>query len=410
MVERPAKVTGAAALAVLVATLAFIQWGSLAPIRPVIVSVRQPDTSVRVFPAAGGALIILPDGSLWRWGQVAPGSRRARVPKEVKAGHKWARAFTTWANSVALDTNGVLWEWPAAPQGGKPRQVAAANDWVDVTGGSGTFSLALKRNGTLWAWASDWPRRRVAGDSQPNLVQIGTNADWIAVSSQGDRSLGLRRDGTLWSWQRVGTGLTFTPAFQVRPGTNWAGIDQEFAWTADGSVRNAYSGLSLDEGPQRWLSAPIFNGNPPNAFSVSPPPALPPAAHALAGRLAFSGPMMCEVRTDGTLWRREFPSQPGMFSLWGRVGSRSDWISIWGGGGTAYGVTADGTLWTWGVDWSHDTFPSLWTKLISLANRALANSGRQIAVQSNYVNDPWPLMRLVFPNSTSTAAPNRITQ
>ena len=80
------------------------------------------------------------------------------------------------------------------------------------------------------------------------------------------------------------------------------------------------------------------------------------ATNAAPGRFAAAwcgGPRIYEVRSDGTLWERTQPLSTYAATPvgeWRRLGKRSDWAALWGTGGTALGLTADGTLWTWGID------------------------------------------------------------
>ena len=120
--------------------------------------------------------------------------------------------------------------------------------------------------------------------------------------------------------------------------------------------------------------------------------------------LAYCGKaMLYEVRPDGTLWKKDHASlsQPATVSpgKWRQVGNRSDWASIWGAGGTAFGLTSDGTLWTWGIDPSRPPVEDLAARvaMVQLRLKTLF-SPRPIQSQSfrppAYQSEPRPLMRL----------------
>jgi hypothetical protein len=73
---------------------------------------------------------------------------------------------------------------------------------------------------------------------------------------------------------------------------------------------------------------------------------------------AFCGvPTAFQIQTNGTLWRKQYEVGSTVMEStekWQKVGKRSDWLSLWGGGGAVFGLTADGTLWTWGYDFSRE--------------------------------------------------------
>src|ERR1039458_1367108 len=120
--------------------------------------------------------------------------------------------------------------------------------------------------------------------------------------------------------------------------------------------------------------------------------------------VAFCGKgLLYEVRSDGTLWKKDHPwlFQPATFSTakWRQVDKRSDWVSIWGVGGTAFGLTSDGTLWTWGIDPTRPPVMDLSAKLKMVqlrikgyfTPRPIPTAGPRMPA---YQSEPRPLMRL----------------
>lgn len=64
------------------------------PPPPVQVWTSITNAPVRVFPGVTGAFIVLPDGSLWRWGQTGGSAfTRAAVPEPVGTNLGWVQAF-----------------------------------------------------------------------------------------------------------------------------------------------------------------------------------------------------------------------------------------------------------------------------------------------------------------------------
>jgi alpha-tubulin suppressor-like RCC1 family protein/ABC-type transport system involved in cytochrome c biogenesis permease component len=387
---------------------------------PVVVPITQSNGPVRVFPGAGGFLFVLPDGSLWHWGQ-AGGAHGTRVaaPEQVGTNSDWEAASAYGYHAVGLRNDGTIWEWGwrgGAIGGGTeslvPKQAAPGQDWVNVAA-SGGHSAALRRDGTLWAWGDNSMGQLGigAGPAQTNLVQVGTNHDWVAVACAWGCTLGLRTDGTLWAWgpfyvfglsgvSRVSNLPTPT---QVCLETNWAGLVPG----ALPLVRTRFSEL--------WEP---FYGMPDPEASASANCRLV-VSNATPGRLAgaFCGEsMLYELRSDGTLWGRNAPFGPWKTAStgpWRRVGKRSDWVSLWSMGPTAVGMTSDGTVWTWGIDPGQEPAADFLSRLkaAQVRIRGLFGTapGPSFAVGTPvFQKQPRPLLRLAYTNSTPPARPTQI--
>ena len=117
---------------------------------------------------------------------------------------------------------------------------------------------------------------------------------------------------------------------------------------------------------------------------------------------------LLQIGSDGSLWHKpsSFPaSGGGSDGPWRRLGKRSDWVSLWSLYGTAYGLTADGTLWTWGTDPTRRAALGLAGSLRVLQQRvqnAFAapafRMGARVAPVPNVQKDPRPLLQLVQPS------------
>ena len=92
---------------------------------------------------------------------------------------------------------------------------------------------------------------------------------------------------------------------------------------------------------------------------------------------------------------------------WRQCGKRSDWVSIWGSGSTVIGLTADGTLWAWGEDLSHEKGPDFHAKVALLKEKykkvlRLKTWPLSTLVYSGIITEPRPLMRLQKAQAQST--------
>jgi hypothetical protein len=384
-----------------------VAWLWPRPSVPPAVVVQKAATKgpLRVVPGAGGVFMILPDGSLWRWGE-AGGAQvpRAAVPERVGTDTDWVQVAGTGRHCAGLKTDGTIWEWGS--RGGRlsalPEPADLRHEWASVAA-SLNHAVALRKDGTLWAWGQNTVNQLGIGPgpAQTNLVQVGTDNNWLAVCGYGTSTFALRRDGTLWMWGaiwlRTGSGRgalkNFPTPTRVCAETNWVG----FTASTSPLVRNRLG--------QLW--DPTFAAPDPNAPASSSCKLLSTNASADHAAVAWTGrPKLFEVRADGSLWERDYAF--GSWSAapdarWRRVGKRSDWAALWGGGGTAVGLTVDGTVWTWGVDPGSEPGFDFSNKLKVAQMRVRAWFGARSPMISAsatqpYVQEPRPLMRMVGPS------------
>ena len=378
----------------------------------VVVSITQSNGPVRVCPGPGGVALILPDGSLWRWGRIGTAAAsRGGIPEQVGTNCDWVQAAASYNNLTGVRRDGTLWEWrrhyggfaePLGP-GIEPTQVDSNRDWVGIAATT-AHSVALRSNGTLWAWGdnSNGLLGIGPGPNQTKPVQVGTNSDWAAICCPWNGTLALRRDGTLWAWGPVlvvgtwGTAVHNLPLpTQMCLESNWTGF---VTWGFLPLVRNRLGEV--------W--EPLHAAPSPEASAASSLQLV--ASNTVPGRFATAWcgePRIYEVRSDGALWGRTQPMSgysTTPVGEWRRLGKRSDWATLWGTGGTALGLTADGTLWTWGIDPGGNQ-PSDFLSRLKLARTRLMSlfgpGPRPMAVGtiSAYQEQPRPLIRLVLTNS-----------
>jgi alpha-tubulin suppressor-like RCC1 family protein len=58
------------------------------------------------------------------------------------------------------------------------------------------------RQGTLWAWGNNQYGQLGDGTRKNDSIpkQIGTDNNWVTISTGYNHSVGLKSDGTLWAW------------------------------------------------------------------------------------------------------------------------------------------------------------------------------------------------------------------
>ena len=124
-------------LALVIAGVAFIALRPRTHLPPaVVVSLSQSNGPVQVFPGSAGVLLILPDGSLWRWGKVGPAvlpRRRSRSRwRLIATGFTPWRATRTWSDCAGMAPFGN----GAQSVGGiRPVWAPRGDPWTRITTG-----------------------------------------------------------------------------------------------------------------------------------------------------------------------------------------------------------------------------------------------------------------------------------
>jgi hypothetical protein len=377
---------------------------------PVIVRLSQSQSNapVRVFPGYQGFFFILPNGSLWRWGQ--PGGSyltKARVPERVGSDFDWAEVSASANHCVGLKQDGTIWEWGDCLTGRSiidPIRVDAGNDWIAIAAGA-AHGAAIKRDGSLWTWGRNGQLQLGIGRraNQTNLVQVGTNLDWKAVQCTFAATFAVR-DGALWGvgdvWSWIGTGMmqnrwVMNAPTQICNATNWTGfVPSKELWVRN-QAGEFWQPLYASPGSNmvtaltchRVVSSP---GSDHPAFAVRMGP------NPVAERY--------EVRSNGTLWATSCAPdfQAGTTpEKWHRVGSRSDWVSVWGDSAVV-GLTSDGTLWLWGSDYGDEEVADFQSRLATFKGAISMRGGRaSSSTFPPYQGKPRPLLKMVWTNDPS---------
>jgi ABC-type transport system involved in multi-copper enzyme maturation permease subunit len=391
------------------AILYLLRPAHVAPPKPVVVSISRSNNPVRVSIERSGFLFILPDGSLWSWGQKGV----VAAPRQFGTNRDWVQVSAKFGNDVGLRSDGTVWEWKTDRT--EPKQFGTDHDWVEARAGSG-FSLGRKQDGTLWAWGKNSENQlgNGPGPDRPDGVQVGTNRNWkaITIDSSSAHVLALRGDGTLWIWGSTnfwGNALWFrtTNPFptQVCRESDWVGLNEGLRSSA------------LNQAGESWNLFP---------FARSPGPDVPFATignlvSTNTGVSAFSRlfatnwiEAMYETRPNGTLWAtpNSWPPINPPLAAPLRIGQRSDWVSVWGSWKTMVGLTSDGTLWTWGLDFGQTSHMSAGEKLGMLREMvATGLGGASWNTSLNYdwegfqaQKEPRPLFRMVATNAAPTGA------
>ncbi len=303
---------------------------------------------------------ITSDGNMWWWGKMIEfGYRTASMPSAVGDTRAWADVSSGFEGSLAVRSDGSLWGWGYNPfitisNDFIPALIDDETNWMAISA-KGSFGLGptmLDSEGALW----ETGRRQT-------LDQIGSDADWVAVSNGEEHVAALKSDGTLWAWgsNRYGqlgiAGVEMYPIpMQINDEMNWsalsAGDYHTIALKTDGSLwawgSNDFGQLGNGDSSGAEQFTPVQIGSDTNWAAISAG-----GYHTVAlksdGSLWAWGNNECEPRVggqlgDGSQIDRYVPVQ---------IGSDTNWVSISAGRCHTLALRTDGSLWTWGVNWGN---------------------------------------------------------
>src|SRR5262249_46486464 len=136
-------------------------------------------------------------------GQLGDGFNNHYTPIQVGTDTHWASVTAGSEHTVAIKTDGTLWNWGDGESGqlgdgtfddqGSPVQVGTATDWASAAAGF-EHTVAVKTDGTLWAWGDDNYGQLGDGATFSNRrspIQVGLGHQWVTVSAGGFYAVAL---------------------------------------------------------------------------------------------------------------------------------------------------------------------------------------------------------------------------
>ncbi len=130
----------------------------------------------------------------------------------------WVKFKTSGLHTIAINTSSKLWAWGDNLYGQlgdgtktdskTPIQIGTDN-WSKIAAAN-SRTYGIKANGTLWAWGrNNFSGFYLLGVGMPSggysydystPIQIGTDNNWLEISSKGNHTVALKTDGSLWAW------------------------------------------------------------------------------------------------------------------------------------------------------------------------------------------------------------------
>ena len=315
--------------------------------------------------------------ALWVWGSNGYGelgdntiTYRSSPIQTVSCGTNWKIISASNTYSVAIKTDGTLWNWGCNLRGqigiGNPttgiycvlspvQTSAGGSNWRTVATGGETLgtTVAIKTDGTLWNWGFDDILTRDI--CTPIQLFAGTN-NWSKVSVGCRYALSIKTDGTLWGWGlnssgQLGNGNTVSqnsPVQTALGGNDWKYINSALSDSKPKSYGIKNSGTLWAWGYNRvgdlgiGCSATVYISIPTQICIGSSDWKQVSSGynHTLA------------VKTNGTLWGwgcnlcSAIPtnsSRPYQIMT-----GTTNWRQVSAGCSSSSAIKTDGTLWTWG--------------------------------------------------------------
>jgi alpha-tubulin suppressor-like RCC1 family protein len=327
----------------------------------------QVTPAVRLGPRHG--IILASDGSLWAWGENAPGepvlglgsSNRQVGLRRIGHETNWSSIAVGNSHCLGIKSDGTLWAWggngdfqlgdgTVLPRN-TPVPSAPGDHWKQAAAGL-TYSVALKKDGTLWSWGgANWAGQLGIGstNNSPVPVQIGSSSNWTRIWANNVETAGLQSDGSLWIW-----GANLSSSEKIRPvlsptrvssDTNWVdlcfGYFITLAIKSDGTLwawgRDAYLYTGARNNSLDAIPARVGNESDWQACSSS-------------GGFGYA-----LLKKDGSLWILDATDQntskpPSEYKpvQFRRVQLQKDFVAFAMRSYTGAAVTRDGEVWTWG--------------------------------------------------------------
>ena len=338
-------------------------------------------------------LAIKTDGTLWSWGNGYAGqlgtddtSDRLTPVTTFAGGTNWKQVSGGNTHTAAIKTDGTLWTWGSSVGVNAGLRLtpvttfAGGTNWADTattepedlyTLTAGTqYTAAIKTDGTLWTWgAGNFSGFIFTGHlgvndliSRPTPVTTfagGTN--WKQVNSKQYHTAAIKTDGTLWTWGygnigRLGNAQITnrsTPVTTFAGGTNWKQV----------SAGNFHTAAIKTDGTL-WTWGSGFSGILGNAVIIGnrSTPVTTFAGGTNWKQVSGGANHTAAIKTDGTLWTW---GQNFSFIGSGQLGTNdttnrstpvttfaggTNWKQVSGGANHTAAIKTDGTLWSWGLN------------------------------------------------------------
>lgn len=225
--------------------------------------------------------------------------------------------------------------------------------------------IAISQDGTLWAWGKN--NGGQLGDGTTTYrdmpVQISSETGWLEASASATHNVAVKEDGTLWAWGnnsygQLGNGtqggIVLYPT-QIGTDTDWK----------QASAGDYYGSVAVKTDGTLWTWGTNQNGYLGNGMSQNYKNLIPTQLGTEMDWASVSGKHYhcLALKSDGTLWSwgYNFSGQLGLGTdgsgtdiyIPTQVGTASNWKWINSSRNFSYALKDNDSLWAWGYAGSY---------------------------------------------------------
>lgn len=332
------------------------------------------------------------DGTLWGWGtnnnlQLGlSNGQSSTTPAQVGVDTDWKKVASGFYHTIGLKKDGTLWAWGACSFGQlgqgelgdtltTPTQIGTDNDWVDISSGY-SHNIALKSDGRVFTWGYNSYGQIGNGSNTHASVPTYILSNVIKIEAGGNHSYVIKSDSTLWGWGRNNQGQlngqqsnnnVLSPVSITNSNIKWRDISA-----------SEYHSAGIRTNGTLWTWGNSNGGITGNA-GINQLGTSSNWTKIITGR---NHSLALNSSNELWVWGAVSYYQLGQASSNAstspiRLDNTSNWVDISAGHYHSFGLRTDGTLWGWGQNQNGQIGNG--TNMNTISTSTLINSGTSLS-------------------------------